>query len=378
MKKLLSKFSFVLKRGNILGALQSIYILSFSLISFSIYLFNIDVPHYVLVYLLSWFLISVFIYSNSKKLLKWTDSILIKFLDTYYGQAIILIFSAIEISVRENLRKDVENNTISYTLSFCILTIGAIVFAPIQLSIINQINFILFIIFFYWYRFRSSFFSKENFLKFTNISDNKELTWENTGILLFNSVLKKDYPNILIKDRLNHTRKRTIFESALISHLSKKVGDCLTQIDTNLSLRLGSLTAIVGMSLWTLEEHKKKGHQVNLLEKQLAHEMSMTKLKLANDLQFAREERIDKHLYEYYTSTLVKERADLISHKNSYFWTSVPKNVEEKLIVITKQLETYEKTYLNLDSSNKEISSGFITTSDTGSLDLLATTVNSF
>lgn len=105
MKKLLSKFSFVLKRGNILGALQSIYILSFSLISFSIYLFNIDVPHYVLVYLLSWFLISVFIYSNSKKLLKWTDSILIKFLDTYYGQAIILIFSAIEIFGKRKFKK---------------------------------------------------------------------------------------------------------------------------------------------------------------------------------------------------------------------------------------------------------------------------------
>jgi hypothetical protein len=205
-----------LRQGNILGFLQWFYMIPISLsLFFTKVFFTIDLFTCFGVYFIIWGLISLSIHRNRFFLLNWTNSILIQFLDTEFGQKSIILGLSIEHDFRVGLIKDLENGTSVFTVCFFIITGGHLCFSLIFWSAVwpftiwfNLLNVFYLIFFISWYRFRASFFNYATLTKYLDSTEVEKLNktdWDNwdTFILLLNGYFTKGSKKIVISNRIH-------------------------------------------------------------------------------------------------------------------------------------------------------------------------------
>lgn len=198
--KIWNSYLEVLKEGNILGILQIIYFTSFISLGIIFYLIDISNDLCIFLYLSFYIVFNVFLYNYKEEILEYTDKALVYFISSFYGQ--LAIFYMILLEIRLLIAP-----SLWVALLFAVplgLTLGHIEDCPF---FVQNFLFMLFVIAFFWWRFRTTFFNLETLTENSVIKTQElELKWS-SFILLFNSYFAnkdkiKGKPLRKIPDRL--------------------------------------------------------------------------------------------------------------------------------------------------------------------------------
>lgn len=200
MKNFLRAYSETFKEGNILSIMHILYLLfMFSLTTFFRNYVSQNSLHVVVFGSIVFILLAYLIVKNREIILEFCNNCLFRFLNSYMGQKIVWFFWTIEIHLYDNWPAILGFGAIlSHMLASFFFTNS-----PFSM----EFSILLFLILFWWVRFRHSFFNPETLNGGFDLSKHtKDGELWSDYILLFNSYLKKRLKKknySLIQDRLS-------------------------------------------------------------------------------------------------------------------------------------------------------------------------------
>jgi hypothetical protein len=304
MKQVLVDFAQTARKGNILGILQLFYLIPISFTLFiTKFICGVDLRDnlflYIGFYLIICWSVSYYIHKNRIALLQWTDSLLIHFLDSEIGQKLIILGLSIEYDIKVLLIKDIENDTSVSTFFFFIFLIGHLSFSIIFWSALwpfniwfNCINVVYLALFFYWYRFRTSFFNYATLTQDSNVEEVelklKQVDNWDTFILLFNEYFKQGTKKTIF-NRLPKTQKRfpSRYAGLIPPKLIRKGGEAILSVDWGkLAVKMGAAGVLIGGvsgMAWLYNEDLNRSNSFRIAENDQKAKVDMALLRTTTD-----------------------------------------------------------------------------------------------
>lgn len=203
IKNIWRNFCAFLRESNVIGILQLTYISFFYFIGNILWLLNFNPVEIATITFIIYPFFTLFLYSNKDWILRYTNSTLVKVLNTIFFQTYILLCFSLELSI-------LHFYSTSIVFGF---VMGSLIYNFSDVSILQQqIIITLAFLFLFWIRFRSAFFNtslvNELDIKYSakvELIDN--MSWE-TVILLFNSFFIRHHERLGLPKKSFYVQSR--------------------------------------------------------------------------------------------------------------------------------------------------------------------------